>query len=121
MCGQRPLAQTDLEPTRFTCNANDLIEASIASDDTIDGTGSTANPLTVTPSTDVGNALVIGTDGKLYVNTTPGAFDTVCLTGYAAIPIGLTEGCLFRLKSHITYADGIYVWGIGAPIPVVTW
>lgn len=120
MCGQLPLAQTDLEPTRFTCNNTNKIEASVASDNTIDGTGSTANPLTITPSTDANNNLTLGTDGKLFVGGGI-AVTQICMIGTDTIPIGLTPGCFFMLENHLTYADGIYIWGPNAPMPVVTW
>ena len=61
-------------------------------DDTIDGDGSTATPLTITPSTDAGNTLTLGTDGKLLVPagtetslvlTTDGTATGVTLSGTA--------------------------------------
>ena len=46
MAGERPILKTDLEEARFAFTANKL-SASVATDGTIDGTGSTANPLSI--------------------------------------------------------------------------
>ena len=40
----------------------------VTTDDTIDGTGVTGDPLTIVPSADANNLLILGTDGQLYVN-----------------------------------------------------
>ncbi len=77
MVTSRPLVKEDLSPTRHTCDGGGLIEPSSASNSSVDGTGSTANPLQVNPSTDVGNALVIGGDGKLFVPTGAGALSSI--------------------------------------------
>ena len=74
MPAERPLVKEDFEASRFTCNGGGLIEASVDSTDAIDGTGSSANPLDINPSTDANNSLVIGSDGKLYV---PGFSETI--------------------------------------------
>ena len=110
MANERPLRKDDFEPTRFTCNVSQLIEASIATDSSIDGTGSTANPLNIQPSTDAGNTLVLGSDGKLFVapfsgvssdgtlngDGTPGNPLSVCLSGDAGNQLALgADGCLF--------------------------
>ena len=51
MPAERPLVKEDFEASRFTCNGGGLIEASVATDGTIDGTGSSANPLSVPDGT----------------------------------------------------------------------
>ena len=51
MANERPLRKEDFEASRFTCNASNLIEASLATDSTLTGTGSTANPLSVPDGT----------------------------------------------------------------------
>lgn len=77
MVTSRPLVKEDLSPSRHTCDGAGLIEPSSATDPTIDGTGSTANPLVVTPSTDAGNVLGLGGDGKLFVATGAGGLSTI--------------------------------------------
>lgn len=56
----------DLSPNKFACISN-VAEPIVSSDNTIDGTGSSANPLSIVPSTDTGNNITLGTDGKLLV------------------------------------------------------
>ena len=56
----------DLAASKFACISS-VIEPTVSSNNTIDGTGSSANPLAVVPSTDAGNAITLGTDGKILV------------------------------------------------------
>ena len=56
----------DLDPAACAC-VGGLIQPIVSSGNTINGTGSTANPLTIPLSADLNNILAIGTDGRLYV------------------------------------------------------
>ncbi len=55
----------DLAPGKFACIAN-VAEPIVSSNNSIDGTGSSASPLAVVPSVDAGNSITLGTDGKIY-------------------------------------------------------
>ena len=66
----------DLAASKFACISN-VIEPVVSSNNSIDGTGSSVNPLAVVPSTDVGNALTLGVDGKLFVASSAGFAFTV--------------------------------------------
>lgn len=52
----------------------------VTTDDTIDGDGA-ATPLSVTPSTDAGNQLTLGTDGKLHVPAAAATTNTLVNDG----------------------------------------
>ena len=52
-------------PSTITIPVGDLL---LVSTDNIDGDGSSGNPLKVNPSTDANNAIVLGTDGKPFVD-----------------------------------------------------
>lgn len=91
-CAERPIFLGDLAPSRFTCAGGTQIEASVATNNSIDGTGSTANPLMVVPSTDANNLIVLGGDGRLFV----GAM-TVVGAGNACGDIGAT----FMIRSAV--------------------
>jgi hypothetical protein len=86
----------DLASGKFACIAG-VIEPIVSSGNTIDGTGSSANPLTINPSADVGNALILGTDGRLFVPT-PAAYSFDITDGVTTQ--GIASG------DTITFADG---------------
>jgi len=65
MAGERPVLKTDLEEARFAFVAN-KISASVATDATLDGTGSTANPLSSNISSDADNIISLGGDGGIF-------------------------------------------------------
>lgn len=86
----------DFAPSKFACIAG-VAEPIVSSDNTIDGTGSSLNPLVVNPSADAGNTLVIGTDGRLFVPTgNPFTFD---------ITDGTTTQTIDDAET-VTFADG---------------
>lgn len=66
-CNERPIFLGDLELSRFTCNGSLKIEPSVATNLSLTGTGSTANPLVVVISSDAGNKVTLGGDGGLFV------------------------------------------------------
>ncbi len=92
----------DLAPGKFACISN-VAEPIVSSDNTIDGTGSSVNPLTVPRSGDPGNALVYGTDGKLFVPPSAGfAFNVTDGTNTQSIANGNTMSVLGTNEITVT-------------------
>lgn len=101
-CSDTTLKQEFLEPTRFTCNNNNLLEASVATDATLTGTGSTANPLSL-----------VG-----------GVFPSLCLEVTDTTPVpdpGPDERCLIVFEGHATFTNGLYIWNGNNWQSIVTW
>lgn len=100
MTAPRPLFQSDFEEERFTCNGDGQIEASVATDATLSGTGSTANPLSV-----------VGFAGSL-----------LCLTPLTDYPVPTVDKrCVFVLEGHISDPDGLYIYNGNSWQTIVTW
>jgi hypothetical protein len=86
----------DLAAAKFAC-VGGFIEPIVSSNNTIDGTGSSTNPLVVNPSADAGNQITLGTDGRLFVAAdNPYTFD---------ITDGVTTETVNDADT-VTFADG---------------
>ena len=67
--------RAEFATTCFVCNAGGKLEATIQKGTSITGNGSTANPLAIRVSADVGNSAQFGTDGGVFVpSAASGAF-----------------------------------------------
>lgn len=84
-------------------------EATVSSDNTIDGTGTVASPLTVPVSADAGNTLTLGTDGRLLV---PTSVATVTLVKKGA-PILITASGAYVPSGVDVVAINVEVQGGG--------
>ncbi len=99
------LTRQDFDPTCFVCNAGNLLEATVYKDTSLTGNGSSANPLAVKLSTDVGNVVIYGTDGGIFVPT--------AVAGAFILSDGVTT-------QSINSGDTMLVVGTGAATAVVS-